>query len=143
MVSIIEKLRKFLITCPFLEVQDNKSIPLVYVDYLTNTPSVYSINIVPGEPWVRKYVDGGGIKQTTFIFRSLAIYGGTDILQNIDNIAFYERFAEWLSEQRPNMVEGLENWIKVEALTEGYFFDAAEGEDRASYQIQCRAKYSV
>jgi hypothetical protein len=140
---MIEKLRAFLVTCPFLEIQGDKSAPLVYVDHLTETPSVYSINIIPTQPWVRKYVDGGGVKQLTFVFRSLEVYGGADITQNIQNIAFFERFAEWLEQQVPNTIPELYHWIKVEALTEGYFFDVQEGQDKASYQIQCRVLYTV
>ena len=138
-MSTIAQLREFFQECPFLKVPVDEAVPKVYVDYLSETPSVYGINIVPTNPWVRKYVDGGGVKQVTFVFRSLAFFGGTDILTNIDNIAFYQRLAEWLEETRPT----IPGWIKVEPLTEGYIFDVSEGKDKASYQIQCRVLYTA
>ena len=138
-VAKIDELRTFLMTCPFLEIPKEQIVPTVYVDHLSENPSVYTINIIPTQPFVRKYVDGGGVKQLTFVFRSAKIYGGPDIVQNISNIAFYERFAEWVTTNKPD----IKDWIKVETLTEGYFFDVAQGEDKASYQIQCRVLYSV
>ncbi len=141
--TMIEKLRSFLMTCPELEIPENKEVPIVYVDHLSGNPTGYVINLIPTTPWFRKYVDGGGIKQMTFVFRSLNEYSGADVALNIENIAFYERFASWLEHAEPSAIPGLENWIKVEALTEGYFFDVQNGQDKASYQIQCRVKYAV
>jgi hypothetical protein len=109
------------------------------VDYLSAVPTVYSIGTVPAQPWVTRYTDGGGVKQFVFVFRSLEVYGGGDIMQNIENIAFFERLSEWFRGNRPS----IKNWNWVEALTNGYVFDVAEGQDRASYQIQCRAVYTV
>lgn len=138
-MSMIADLRRFLMQCPFLQVPEETAVPKVYVDYLTQTPTVYDISVIPATPWIRKYVDGGGVKQFTFVFRSVEVFGGRDIQQNIGNIDFYERFSEWLTKVKPDIA----GWIKVEALTEGYFFDAAESQDKASYQIQCRILYTV
>ena len=136
---MIGDLRKFLMGCPFLAVPQDGGIPRIQVDHLSGTPSVYAINITPSQPWVRRYVDGGGIKQLTFIFRSLAVYGGTDILTSIENIDFFQRFSKWLEKTRPD----IPGWIKVEPLSEGYIFDVQDGQDKASYQIQCRVLYTA
>lgn len=142
-MTTVQKLRKFLQACPLLTVDpDGPDDPVIYVDYLPGHPLTYGINIVPSEPWFRKYVDGGGIRQTIFVFRSLDYYGGADIEQNEDNLSFFEEFAAWLHRTRPNPTE-FPGWFKVEALSEGFIFDAPDSQDRATYQIQCRLLYTV
>lgn len=138
-MSMIQDLRIFLLGCPFLRPRSDVGMPVVYVDYLSGDSAVeYQIQIVPSSQIIRKYVDGGGIKQTAFAFVSADQYAGRDIQQSMDNISFYERFAEWLEKTKPSVP----NWIKVEALTDGYFFEKNEGEDRAIYQMQCRILYN-
>jgi len=135
---MIEKLRAFLLTCPFLQSPNEGLNPKIYVDYLSETPTTYQIQIVPVSKVIRKYVDGGGIKQKTFIFRSIEVFEGKDIEQNMSNIKFFEQFSEWLEKTKPEVA----NWVKVEALTDGYFFGAEDSQDKATYQIQCRIIYN-
>ena len=137
-MSTIEKLRDFLMQCPFLQAADEMEHPNVYIDYLSENPTAYTIQVIPTAQIIKRYSDGGGVKQTAFAFRSIEIYDGREIQQNINNIAFYEQFSAWLEEAEPT----IEDWIKVEALTDGYFFDVAEGQDKATYQIQCRILYN-
>ena len=54
--SIIESIRTFFLTCPFLH--DGR----VNVDYLGEEMS-YSIDPLPCDPVIQKYVDGGKKKQ--------------------------------------------------------------------------------
>lgn len=137
MSSVLE-LRDFLMQCPFLRVREDSNMPTIYVDYLSENPTTYEIQVIPVSQIVKKYVDGGGIKQKTFVFRSREYYNGRDISQSIDTINFYEQFSSWLEKTKPN----IKSWIKVEALTDGYFFDVSESQDKASYQIQCRILYN-
>jgi len=138
-MATIKQLRDFLLQCPLLvNFDDNK--PLIFVDYLTDRPAAYSIMVIPVTPWVRKYVDGDhGVKQMVFSFRSREIYAGREIIENMDNIAFYELFEEWLRDTKPT----IPGWIKVEPLSNGYIYDVEEGQDLATYQIQCRVLYTV
>ena len=140
-MPLIISLRNFLLKCPFLAPFDGVpgGDPRIYVDYQTGNPTAYSLSLIPTTPWVRKYTDGGGVKQAVFVFRSIDEYAGRDIVTNMDNIAFFERLEQWLESTRPDVP----SWNKVEVLSNGYFFDVAEGEDRASYQIQCRVLYTV
>lgn len=57
--SIIESIRTFFLTCPFLH--DGR----VNVDYLGEEMS-YSIDPLPCDPVIQKYVDGGKKKQYQF-----------------------------------------------------------------------------
>lgn len=135
-MRLIESIRNFILKCPFL-----KDGPL-NVDYTSFAPREYSIDGVPVEPIIKRYVDGGSVRQYNFVFSSVEVYG-EDTLNNMANSGFYEDFAAWLetcSEERdlPVMDEG-KTPIKIEALNTGYLFDSTTEAGR--YQIQCRLIY--
>lgn len=135
-MSIIESVRTFICTCPFLK--DGA----INVDYLGDRPTEYTIDGVPTADTVKRYADGGKLKQFTFVFGSREYYG-EDTLKNIENSSFYEDFAAWLENQTnlgilPVLAVG-KRAQKIEALSTGYMFDGAAG--NARYQIQCRLTY--
>lgn len=134
-MSIIESIRTFMCSCPFLK--DG----VINVDYLGNKPTEYVIEGVPTSKVVKQYADGGALKQYTFIFGSREYYG-SDVLINIENSRFYEDFSNWLdSQSRAGVLPKLDSGMpqKIEALSTGYMFDG-NGRD-ARYQIQCRLTY--
>lgn len=90
MLNLIDSIRNFIITCPFLE--DWR----VNVDYL-GTDMEYSIDILPCDPILQKYTDGGAKKQFQFAFTSREEYD-TDVRINIENSGFFQMFDEWLEE---------------------------------------------
>lgn len=134
---IIDSIRKYFLKCPLLD-----ELARLNVDYLGVEPVEYTIDSQPTTPIIKQYTDGGALKQYTFVFGSREYYGA-DVLQNIENSGFFERFAAWVEEQskQGNLPE-LENGkkaISMEVLTSGYLFSA--NEDNARYQIQCRLIY--
>lgn len=137
---IIDSIRTFIGTCPYLQ-RINGAIE-VNVDFLPNDITTYSIEEVPIEPIVKKYIDGSTERQYAFIFASRESYGA-DVLQNISNSGFYEDFAEWLEQETlkgnlPILDEGKES-LKIEATTTGDAFQMDV--DKARYQIQCKLVY--
>lgn len=135
-MRIIESVRNYLLTCPLLN--DSR----VNIDWLGAEPAEYSIDGSPVNPIVKRYTDGGTIRQFNFVFSSVEAYG-QDVLNNIENSGFYEDFAEWLEKQNktkilPKMDNG-HKAIGIEALNTGYLFENTV--DRARYQIQCRLLY--
>lgn len=135
-MSIVQCVRDFIMKCPFLN--EGK----INVDYLGLDVTEYSIDAVPAETVIKKYIDGSSERQFLFNFASIEYYGA-DVIQNIDNSGFYERFAKWLDDmsssgELPEMPEGTKP-IKIEALSSGYMFDS--NTDTARYQIQCRLLY--
>ena len=134
---IIEKIREYFLNCPILDEYARLSI-----DFLGVEPTQYTIEGQPVNPVIQKYVDGGALKQYVFVFGSREYYGA-DVLQNIENSGFFERFAEWVEEQseKGNLpeLEGNKQAISMEVLTSGYLFSASE--DNARYQIQMRLIY--
>lgn len=138
-MSIIESVRNFIKTCPHLV--EYCGAVRVNVDYLSNSPTTYSIEGVPVEPILKKYVNGT-VRQYVFIFCSRESYG-EDVRTNIDNSGFYENFSNWLEKctldcNLPILDKGMEPW-SIEAITSGYAFDTDA--DNAKYQIQVKLKY--
>lgn len=137
---IIKALRDYIRTCPHLDTFNNAI--KVNVNYLESNADTYSIEEVPIEPILKKYVNGDSIRQYAFIFTSREPYG-VDVLQNIDNSGFYEKFANWIEEQNNNEIfplldNGLEV-LEIKVTSTGYAF--AVTEDTAQFQIQLKLKY--
>ncbi len=134
-VKLIEYIRELVLSCPFLA--DWR----VNVDYLSEEME-YSIDPLPCDPIIQRYVDGGAKKQFQFAFTSKEAYD-EDARINIENSGFYQKFEEWLEEQTnggllPDM-SGRKQPYAVETLNSGYLYDA-EGK-LALYRIECRLLY--
>jgi hypothetical protein len=136
-MAIIESLRTYIATCPFLD-----SSGRVSVDFLGSEPTEYSVDPVPANIILEEFIDGSSNRQYVFVFTSREPYG-SDTLQNMVNSGFYERFANWLDEQSklgnlPTLESGTSAY-KIAANSLGYII---EGEtDSAKYQIQCSLEY--
>lgn len=133
---IIESIRDFILTCPFLEDWH------VNIDYL-GIPMSYSIDPLPADPIVRKYMDGGAVKQYLFAFTSNEEFDG-DARTGIENSGFYQRFEEWIEEQNlkknlPVLENPKQYPISIDTVQSGYLYDAET--DKGQYQIQCRFIY--
>lgn len=136
---IIDGIRNYIRNCPYL--QEFFNAVKVNVDYLAEEPTSYSIEEVPCNPIIKKYVNGDSIRQYEFIFCSRESYG-SDVLQNINNCGFYEDFSNWIEEQ--NLIGNLpilddKECRSIECLTTGYAFQTDV--DKARYQIQMKITY--
>lgn len=134
---IIEALRDYFSKCPLL----SEFGKVINVNYLEDT-DMYSIEEVPTQPIVKKYVGGITKRQYDFLFASKECYSA-DIMQNISNSSFYEDFANWIEEQNDNdnlpvLDSGCEA-TKLEITTAGYAF--GEDENNLRYQIQLKLIY--
>ena len=138
-MKIIESVKNFILTCPFLA-----ELAKVNVDFLPESPDTYSIEEVPTNSVIRTYLDGTQERQYVFVFAS-RLYYSDEVKNNIENSGFYEDFSDWLDEQTKNgnlpvMREGLTP-SKIEAMSSGYLFDISGDLSNARYQIQCRLIY--
>ena len=135
---IINSIRKFMLECPHLD----EFAKGINVDYLDDEIASYSIEEVPTNPIIKRYVDGSSVRQFEFIFASRESYG-QEVLQNIENSGFYEHFADWIEKKNkasefPVLGRNLQA-RKIECTSTGYAFQTDE--DRARYQIQLRLTY--
>lgn len=136
MSNLIDSIRTFITTCPFM--QDWR----VNVDYLGDAME-YSIDPLPCDPVIQKYVDGGSKKQFQFAFTSKEEYD-QDARINIENSGFYQQFEEWLESKSfagelPALEAG-KSPVRIETMNSGYLYDV-DGEN-ARYRIECRLIYT-
>lgn len=138
---MINEIRKFILTCPFLNESSDGGIRL-NVNYLGEDSTVYSLEEVPRNPVLKTYINGDAEKQFQFIFCSREPYGAEET-QNIDNSNFYNDFADWIEEQNilknfPILNSSCRS-EKIEVLSPGYAFQVST--DKVRYQIELRLKY--
>lgn len=135
-MKMMESVRAFIRTYPPLA--GNK----LNVDFLPADARSYSVEAIPANDIVRTYLDGSTVRQFLFVLASRESYGG-EVLQQLDNLGFYEAFSQWLNQQNlkknfPVLDDG-KTVTKIEATTPGYALSTEEG--KARYQIQCRMEF--
>jgi len=137
---IIESVRNFIRNMSCLETFNNAI--RVNVNYLEPNVDNYSLEEMPIEPILKKYVNGDSIRQYAFLFTSREPYS-SDVIQNIDNSGFYEKFADEIENKNDNeifpILDANLEVIEIKVTSTGYAF--AVSEDTAQYQIQLRLKY--
>lgn len=136
MRTIIESLYEYFKACPLMGTRK------LNIDFLPEQGVEYSIDTTPATEIVKQYADGGSIRQYLFVIRSVNDYGA-DVLQNISNSGFFERFAAWLENQNksgvlPILPEG-KMAQTIQAQSTAYLHSSCPGMGR--YQIQCRLTY--
>lgn len=139
-MSVINAVREFIKkNCPLLEEFDNL-FPVVNLDKLPEKPTSYSIESVPSEPIVKRYMNGDSIRKITFYLCSRNLYSDE---VNEDTSDFYERFSDWLEECNTQKMfpelDGGKRPMKFVANTGGYVEDTTG--TLAQYQIQCEFRY--
>ena len=130
---IVDGLKEFFENCPILESED------IGVDFLGSEAFDYTIEVMPSQTVLKKYIDGSSYNQLTFNFASRNFYGD----DNLKNTLFYEKFANWLSDCTkkgilPDLGENLTPET-IEAQSFGYLYSS--GATTARYQIQCVLTY--
>lgn len=134
--SIIDALEKYFIGCELLK--DGA----LRVDYLGEKPVEYTIEVLPCDPVVKRYLGGSTVRQYLFAFGSREFYS-QERMQNIQNSAFYELLADWVETRSmsgilPELPDGMEAQ-QLEVVSSGYLFDGSM--TNARYQIQLRLLY--
>lgn len=137
MSKIIDGIRDYFLECPLLE--NNR----INVYYLGLEPIEFSIEILPTEPIIHRYVDGGAKMQYDFAFTSRNDYS-SDVIDNIQNSSFYENLEEWIDNNNkkeiyPNMPSKC-SAFNLQVVSSGYLFDSDT--TTAKYQIQLKLLYT-
>ena len=136
-MSMVQAVWDYFSTCPILENQR-----ILGVDRLGVDPIEYTIDILPGEQIVKRYVDGSSIRQIELTFSSREPYG-RDVIQNIQNSEFYEKFADWVEQNDDaGIYPDFGKWKTVrsiQVISSGYAVEVTEKTSR--YQIQLRITY--
>lgn len=137
-MKLIEAIRKYISELDCMATFDNA----ININYLSGEIDSFSIEEVPTEPVLKRYVNGSSIRQLQFVFCSREPYGA-EILQNIENSSFYEDFANEIEEKNDkDILPELENGLEarsIEVRSTGYTVDVTE--DTSMYQINLNLKY--
>lgn len=112
------------------------------MDALGEEAVEYTIETGMFDPIIKKYIDGSSVRQYQFSFASREFYS-MDRIQNMRNICFYEKLAEWVEDQSrkenlPDMPEGMYP-RELEVMAQGYIFNNTMVSAR--YQIPLRLLY--
>lgn len=129
---IIEKLRDFISTCPYFGEESRINVNYIGVDMS------YSVDPLPCTPIIKRYTDGGTMKQFQFQLSSKELYD-EDARINIENSGFYENFAVWLEHAKMDELDEHKKPNYFEVLNSGYLYDV-DG-NKARYAIECRLIY--
>lgn len=133
---IIKSIEEYMLKCPFLK--DGR----FHVNYLGVDAINYTIDTVPTQSTIKRYADGGVLKQYNFIFASRETYGA-DRIKSIESSGFYEALESWFEEKTlqndlPILTKERTPQL-IETLSSGFISQADE--KTARYEIQCRLVY--
>ena len=137
--TIIQSLRTWLSAYTGLKT----GAPL-WVDFLGPNPTQYTIDPIPGERITEWYIDNSGsMREFPFSFASMESTAAE--IDRMNNIGFYEAFADWLEAQwingnMPDLGAG-KTPFKIEATGWGCLFEQGQSET-GIYVIQCKLTYS-
>lgn len=113
------------------------------VDFLDEEADTYSVDTIPCEEVIKRYKDGGKVKQFQFAVSSRRFYE-QNIKQNLSNLQFFEDLTAWVEEKAyknelPSMDKG-RTAQKIVVTSTAYPFVVSE-DGKARYQIQLRLEY--
>lgn len=138
--TVLGYVKKLIETCPHLVLFKN-SFAKVDIEELGEEATCYSIEPVPCNPVLKRYLGGSSKRQFQFIFASKEMSIGNE--KKLENNEFFEKFSRWMDHvSRTNSFTDMENnreALEIRALTGGYIYN--EEETKSQYQIQCLLKY--
>ena len=134
-MKIIEAIRDYIANMDCMKTFDNA----INVNYLDSEIDSFSIEEIPGNPIIKKYVDGSSVRQFQFVFCSREPYG-SEILQNIENSNFYEDFANEIElKNSKDILPNIDDIKSIEVTSNAYTVSVTE--DTSMYQINLNLKY--
>lgn len=133
----ISKLRTYL-----LDVIDDLTKNTKYqinADMLSTNVGDYSLDRIPSESTITKWITGLTIKRDVYSLRSRMAYS-QDMINNLENIGFFEKFEEKITENnREGILPDIEGIQKVECLNTGTMNNA--NTNTAEFDIQIQITY--
>jgi len=133
---IVECVRDWILTCPLID--DFNSLT---VDYQEDGIDSFTIETVPCDTIVKRYVNGSSIRRYEFNISSVQAFT-QEILDQISNSFFFERLSDWMENCSGDNLPQLGSSKLVQdvtAITNGYMISSDQ--TTARYMIQCRLTY--
>lgn len=135
-MTAMESVRAWLRTYPGLDGR-------LDVDFLDEAADTYSVDTIPCEEVVKRYLDGSTVKQFQFAVSSRRFYD-QNIAQNLGNLEFFEGLTSWVEQKArarelPEM-DSNRTAQKIVVTSTAYPFIVSE-DGKARYQLQMRLEY--
>lgn len=116
----------------------------VLIDFLGVNPTGYSIVSLPGANVVERYLDGGSLREYPFALQ--AMFSTADDAERLENLGFFEAFADWLESQTaagvlPTSLGTGRTSEKIEATGQAFLYEQGVS-GRGIYSVQAKLTYS-
>ena len=137
-MTVTKSLQQYFLTFPALTGKR------LNIDCLAPDEGAFSIDSIPTETVMNRYIDGTSVKRHLFVISSRCFYS-SDLAQQEENIAFFEALADWLESQEalgilPNL-GAKKKARKITVLSSAYPLIVDDGGQTARYQIQLELIY--
>ena len=134
----ITKLREYLLN---IIKTLNTEYQQINIDFLSNEPDNYSLDKIPVETEVTKWITGVTQYRDVFNFRSRMNYSA-DTISNIENIGFYETFEKIVENNNKNKIlPDIEGINTIKCLNCGTMTYADT--NTAEFSIQIQIEYTI
>lgn len=133
----ITKLRAYLMQIINTLASDKKN--RINANMLSNDVNNYSLDKIPTNPQVEKWIIGVKKKKDVYSFRSRMAYS-QDTITNLKNIGFFEDFEEIInSNNKEGILPDIDGIESIECLNSGAMNNA--GTNTAEFNIQIQITY--
>lgn len=130
----ITKLRQYLISVIDTIVDNNNY--QINADFLSNDENNYSLDKIPTDTKVEKWIIGIVKRRDVYSFRSRMSYS-PDTIENLKNIGFFEEFERLIySNNKNGILPGINNVESIECLNCGTMNNAESNTAEFDIQIQ-------
>lgn len=133
----IDALRTYLLNV--IDEMINDTNYQINADMLSSNVGDYSIDRIPTQPIIRKWLIGTETIVDLYSFRSRKAYS-QDMMNNLSNIGFFEKFEDKIKENNKNgilpQIDGIQ---KIECLNTGTMNNATT--NTAEFDIQIQITY--
>lgn len=133
----ISKIRDYLFNV--IDTLTNNNKYQINANMLSNDINNYSIDKIPVQTEVEKWIIGPTIRRDVFSFRSRVAYS-QDVINNLENIGFFEEFENIIkSNNERGVLPDIDNIEKIECLNCGTMTIADT--NTATFDIQIQVTY--
>ena len=116
-------------------------IEQINADMLDNEIDNYSLDKIPTESIVKRYINGTEIHKDVYSFKTRKAYS-QDTINNLSNIGFFEEFENKInSNNKKGVLPRINNIISIECLNCGTM-NSADG-NTAIFDIQIQITYKL
>lgn len=127
----------------WLETFPGLSGGVMHVDWLPPDARSFSVDSVPAEPILNRYMDGSSRRQLLFVVASREYYG-PDVPSQEENMEWYEGLSDWVETQNlrrsfPDLGAG-RKCRSIDIISTAYPV-AVSDDGMARYQVQMRMTY--